>query len=118
MSVHDIATACRLALEHDTGANAIANVGSGRPRTVLSVAQDMGHALGREIPPMITGTYRVGDIRHCFADITRAKELFGYEPSVDFDSGLRELAEWLERQTADDRVVEARAELEARGLTL
>jgi dTDP-L-rhamnose 4-epimerase len=118
VSVHDIATACRLALEHDTGPTAIANVGSGRPRTVLSVAQDMGHALGREIPPMITGTYRVGDIRHCFADITRAKELFGYEPSVVFESGLRELAEWLERQTADDRVVEARAELEARGLTL
>jgi dTDP-L-rhamnose 4-epimerase len=118
VSVHDVVTACRLALERDTGPTAVVNVASGQPRTILSVAQDMGRALHREIPPMITGTYRVGDIRHCFAEIQRAKSLLGYEPSVDFVSGLTELASWLGRQTAEDRVVQARAELEARGLTL
>lgn len=118
VSVHDTATACRLALERDTGPTSVVNVASGQARTILSVARDMGHALHREIPPMITGTYRVGDIRHCFADIRRAKDLLGYEPSVDFAAGLDELATWLERQTAEDRVAQASAELEARGLTL
>ena len=118
VSVYDVAAACRLALERDTGSTAVVNIASGQARSVLSVARDMGRALNREIPPMITGTYRVGDIRHCFADIARARDLLAYEPRVDFESGLQELAGWLERQTAVDRVNEARAELEMRGLTL
>jgi len=75
--------------------------------------------LGKEgVEPEITGKYRVGDIRHCFADITHAREALGYEPRVLLEDGLVELAEWLEGQTAFDRVAEARAELAARGLTV
>jgi dTDP-L-rhamnose 4-epimerase len=85
---------------------------------VLEVAQEVGKALNIEIPPLITGQYRVGDIRHCFADIDLARRELGYEPQVEFQDGLRELANWLEVQTAVDRAVEARAELEQRGLTL
>jgi dTDP-L-rhamnose 4-epimerase len=118
VSVHDVARACRLALEVETGPSAVINVGSGQPRSVLDVAREIGKALNKEIPPMITGQYRVGDIRHCFADITQAKRLLGYEPRVSFEDGLRELAGWLEQQTAVDRAVEARSELEQRGLTL
>lgn len=118
VSVHDVATACRLALEANTGPTAVVNVASGQDRSILSVARDIGHAMNREIPPMITGKYRVGDIRHCFADITLARQLLGFEPQVDFESGMRELAGWLRQQTAEDRIGEARAELESRGLTL
>jgi dTDP-L-rhamnose 4-epimerase len=118
VSVHDVARACRLALERDTGPAAVFNIGSGQPRTVLEVARAVSRALNKEVPPMITGQYRVGDIRHCFADISRAREQLGYEPSVGFQQGLEELASWLARQTAVDRAVEARAELELRGLTL
>jgi dTDP-L-rhamnose 4-epimerase len=118
VSVHDVVHGCRLALETDTGATAVFNIGSGQPRRVLDVAREIGKALDREIPPLITGQYRVGDIRHCFADIGLARRLLGYEPRVAFQEGLRELANWLEVQTAVDRAVEARAELEQRGLTV
>jgi dTDP-L-rhamnose 4-epimerase len=76
-------------------------------------------AVGKEhIDPELTGKYRVGDIRHCFADIALAREVLGYEPRVTLEAGLAELAEWLEGQVADDRVDEAREQLAARGLTV
>jgi len=118
VSVHDVVHACRLALELDTGPSAVFNVASGQVRDVVDAAREIGRALGKEIPPLITGQHRVGDIRHCFADIGRARLQLGFEPRVDFQEGLEELAGWLERQTAVDRAVEARAELELRGLTL
>jgi dTDP-L-rhamnose 4-epimerase len=64
----------------------------------------------------VTGKYRVGDIRHCFADISRARDLLGFEPQVSLEDGMRELAEWLQTQTASDRVEAATAELVSRGL--
>ena len=114
VSVHDVARACRLALEVETGPSAVINVGSGQPRSVLSVAHEIAKALNRDIPPMITDQYRVGDIRHCFADITQARRLLGYEPRVSLEDGLRELADSLERPKGLQRVVEARSEPEAR----
>ena len=66
--------------------------------------------------PEIAGKARAGDIRHCIPDIDHAVELLGYEPQEDFRDGLIELAAWVARQQADDRVHEARKELEARGL--
>jgi dTDP-L-rhamnose 4-epimerase len=74
--------------------------------------------LGKPIAPEICGKYRVGDIRHCFADISQAREVLGYEPRVMLEDGLIELAEWLQDQAADDRVAEASRELAARGLTV
>ncbi len=68
--------------------------------------------------PEVTGKYRVGDIRHCFADISLAEEVLGFQPQVDFDDGLVELAGWLGGQVSVDSVDLATAELEARGLTL
>jgi dTDP-L-rhamnose 4-epimerase len=81
VSVYDIARACRLALEvpDATGSGGVFNIGSGRPRTVLEVARKMAAVLGREyIEPEVTGKYRVGDIRHCFADIRLARRVLGY----------------------------------------
>jgi dTDP-L-rhamnose 4-epimerase len=74
--------------------------------------------LGTDIEPDVCGKYRVGDIRHCFADITRAQAELGYRPKVDLESGLTDLAEWLSEQPADDRVADAGRELAARGLTV
>jgi dTDP-L-rhamnose 4-epimerase len=71
-----------------------------------------------DIEPEITGTYRVGDIRHCFADISLARTVLGYEPQITLEAGLMELAGWLSGQAALDRVDEAHAELAARGLTV
>jgi dTDP-L-rhamnose 4-epimerase len=90
---------------------------------VLTVANDIARALGKRIEPEITGKYRVGDIRHCFADISLAEQVLGYRPRVDFVEGIAELGLFLESQAqaghvARDRVLEARRELDARGLTL
>jgi dTDP-L-rhamnose 4-epimerase len=117
VSVHDVARACRLALEVPAAAGEVFNVGSGRDVRVVEIAHAMAEALGKpEIAPEVTGSYRMGDIRHCFADISHARRVLGYEPMVDFADGLRELAEWLEDQHAIDRAEEAGAELAARGL--
>jgi dTDP-L-rhamnose 4-epimerase len=117
VSVHDVARACRLALEAPEAPGQAFNVGSGRDTTVLEIARRMAEALGQEhINAEISGAYRMGDVRHCFADITRARQLLDYIPRVTLDDGLAELADWLEGQTAFDRVAEAGAELAARGL--
>ncbi|HVX40870.1 MAG TPA: NAD-dependent epimerase/dehydratase family protein [Gemmatimonadaceae bacterium] len=119
VSVLDIARACRLALESPAAAGKAINVGSGHSYSIREIAARMGAVLGKEyITPEITGKYRVGDIRHCFADISRARAVLGYEPQVAFDAGLSELASWLEGQSAEDRVAEASEELAARGLTV
>jgi dTDP-L-rhamnose 4-epimerase len=119
VSVYDVARACRLALETERAAGQVLNVGSGRSVTVNEVARRAAAAVGKpKIAPEVTGKCRVGDIRHCFADVALAREVLGYEPKVDFAAGLEELAGWLAGQRADDRAEQARAELEARGLTL
>lgn len=117
--VSDVARACRLALEKPEANGQVFNIGSGRQYTVREIARAMGEVLGREdIEPEITGNYRVGDIRHCFADITLARRVLGYEPAMPLEQGLIELASWLKGQVAYDRVAEAREELAARGLTV
>ena len=115
--VRDVARACLAALEQPRAAGQVLNVGSGVARTVEDVARALGHAIGRtDLQPQITGKYRVGDIRHCFADIARAKALIGFEPCEDFAAGIAELAEWLAGEVAIDRVDQATSELASRGL--
>ena len=127
VSVHDVARAIRLTLDNlQTGGSGggsadggVFNVASGEPRTVLEVAERLAAVLGkREVKPQVTGKCRVGDIRHCFADISLARRTLDYEPRVRFDEGLAELAGWLRDQSATDRVEHARRELDARGLAL
>jgi dTDP-L-rhamnose 4-epimerase len=119
VSVYDIARACRLALETPAAAGEVFNIGSGEARTVREIAQRLAAVTGKEhLQPEITGKYRVGDIRHCFADISKARDILGYTPQVKLDDGLAELAAWLEGQAAVDRVAQASAELDARGLAI
>jgi dTDP-L-rhamnose 4-epimerase len=119
VSVHDVTRACALALERDSAAGCAVNVGSGESITVREIAARLARVTDREdIEAEVTGKYRVGDIRHCFADIATAREVLGYEPRIALDDGMAELAEWLEGQTAEDRVESAHGELAARGLTL
>jgi dTDP-L-rhamnose 4-epimerase len=118
VSVQDIVQACRLALEVPEAAGQVFNVGSGEAYTVREVAAMLQSCLQRTIGAELTGKYRVGDIRHCAADITQARAVLGYEPRVLLEDGLRDLAGWLRDQTADDRVADASRELAARGLTV
>lgn len=119
VSVYDIAQGLRLALEVPEAAGEVFNIGSGQSFTIKHVAEKVGQVMGKgSISPEITGKFRLGDIRHCFADISKARNILGYEPKIDFEEGLKELAEWLEHQTADDKVDQASDELKRRGLTV
>lgn len=118
VSVRDVTQACRRALVADAAVGHAINVGSGEAHSVLEVADLLAAVLGMAIEPDVTGKYRVGDIRHCIADISLAQRVLGYDPHVSLDAGLVELAAWLQDQVAVDRVAEASAELAARGLTV
>lgn len=117
--VSDVARACVLARQRDEAPGQVFNVGSGRCVTVRQVAEQMGRAMAKtHIQPRITGEFRAGGIRHCFADISRARQMLGFQPAVSFERGLSELADWLATQRAVDRVDRAHQELSSRGLTL
>jgi dTDP-L-rhamnose 4-epimerase len=119
VSVYDIARACRLALQTPEAAGEVFNVGSGQPHTVRDIAAKLAKVVGKEqIRPEILGKYRVGDIRHCYADIGKAQRVLGFTPQVRLEDGLVELSSWLASQAAVDRVAQASAELSARGLTV
>jgi dTDP-L-rhamnose 4-epimerase len=115
--VGDVARAFADALTHPDAAGEVFNIGSGQDRNVRQVAQSIARAMNRnDIEPEITGKGRIGDIRHCFCDGSKAAERLGFRAGKDFDEGLAELAEWVAEQEAHDSVDEARAELEAKGL--
>lgn len=117
--VKDVALACRLAMEAEAANGEVFNVGSGNNYSIETIAESLAKVMGKEeIPVEITGKYRVGDIRHCFADTSKIKSLLGFEPGVDFEEGLLELAEWLKTQIATDNVSKASQELSSRGLTV
>jgi dTDP-L-rhamnose 4-epimerase len=117
VSVYDVARACRLALEVKEAAGKVFNVASGSRYTIRELAVRMASALGRDhLTPEITGKYRVGDIRHCIADITLARNVLGYVPQIDLEKGMADLADWLAGQISCDRAMEAREELAVRGL--
>lgn len=119
VSVYDIARACRLSLETPESNQKVLNIGSGQPYTISRIASELSEVLGKkELQPVIKGKYRIGDIRHCFADISFAEEVLEYTPEVELKDGLAELAEWLSNQSADDRIDMANAELDKRGLTI
>lgn len=119
VSVHDIVRANMLAMERPESDGEVINVGCGRPITIRSVAQILAAALGRpELTPVITEKYRAGDIRHCYADLTKARRLLGYEPQVTHEEGFRELAAWLANQQAEDKAETMLQELGVYGLTV
>lgn len=119
VSVHDVVRACAMALRSDAVDGAVLNIGSGEPRTVLEVAQTVAGALGQdELQPTVLHKCRVGDIRHCYADITKARTLLGWQPQVAFEQGIVELAEWLAGQLPEGELASPAAELEQRGLTV
>lgn len=116
--VTDIARANLLALQKPQADYEVFNVGTGRPLSILQVAQQLSdHLTQGAIEPQVVGQFREGDIRHCYGDITHIRTKLGFEPKVRFEDGTAELIEWVRTQTAVDSFDQARKELEARGLT-
>lgn len=118
VSIHDIVHANLLAMDAPASNGQVINVGSGNPVSIRRVAELLADALGTAgLPPIVTGKYRAGDIRHCYADISRARTLLGYEPQVSHQEGFAELADWLQSQEAEDKADTMLQQLAAHGLT-
>jgi dTDP-L-rhamnose 4-epimerase len=115
--VSDVARAFLVALEHPAAAGNVYNIGSGHQQSILEVARLLARAMDREdLEPEVIGKTRVGDIRHCFADVSKAAAELDFRAQQDFSEGLANLASWVARQKAVDRGEVARRELEVRGL--
>lgn len=114
--VSDIVRAVALALESSAGDGQAFNVGTGQPRTILEVAGALARVIDLEIEPEVTRQFRAGDVRHCFADVSRLRDTFGFVPQTAFEEGVREWWTWAESEQAFDRVPDANHELVARHL--
>jgi dTDP-L-rhamnose 4-epimerase len=115
--VTDVARGLRLAMECPAAAGHVINIGSGHVYTIAGVAEMLAAAMGvPHVRPQILGKARSGDIRHCFADIGKARALLGYAPQRILEDSLDELAAWIAGAEADDRGEIMRHQLEARSL--
>jgi dTDP-L-rhamnose 4-epimerase len=117
VSVHDVVQANLLAMRRTEADGMALNIGAGEPISIAEVAAELTDCLGEKVPFEITGKYRAGDIRHCFADISTAQKVLGYKPRYRFADGIAELVAWLRSQTAVDKAAEMVRELSAYGLT-
>jgi dTDP-L-rhamnose 4-epimerase len=115
--VRDVARAFRLAMEQPQAADHVINIGSGHAYSVAEVATLLAEAMGvSHLTPEIMHKARSGDIRNCFADISKARDLLGFEPRHRLEDSLGELADWVRSQNAVDRGAEMKRQLEERGL--
>lgn len=115
--VDDVAEALVRSLVRETPPNAVINVGSGVPTSVREVAEGLTRALGREPRTRVTGEYRLGDIRHNWADISRLRTLLDFAPQISLEEGLARFAAWVESQPLpEDQLARANAELKQRNL--
>lgn len=114
--VSDIVQANLLAMDSQKADYQAINIGTGVATTIEDVAYLIRGGLDKKVKPEIPGQWREGDIRHCVADISLARELLDYEPRVLLGDGLMGLIEWVRKQNAVDMVNQAREELESRRL--
>jgi len=117
--VRDVARAFRMAMENPFAAGHIVNIGSGHSYTIEQVAGLLAQAMDvPHLQPKVLNKARAGDIRHCFADISKARDLLGFEPHHLLEDSLDELVGWIRTSSARDRGEDARQQLETRGLVV
>jgi dTDP-L-rhamnose 4-epimerase len=117
--VRDVADAFWTVLDSDREVWDAFNVGSGSPVTVSKIAETLTQLLGKEIEPEFLGKYRVGDIRHCFPDVSKIEHAFGFKPRRTFHVGMDELIAWVADAKAPvDRSRASLGELEKQKLVV
>jgi len=116
ISIYDIVNANILAMERFSANYEIFNVGSGKQTTIKHLSEVLTHLLKKNLKPIITNEFRKGDIRHCFADITKIKEKLDFEQHISFEEGMMGLIKWSESQKAEDQSNKANLELKNKGL--
>ncbi len=115
--ISDVVSAFSLALVADIPYGTAINIGSGVATSVSDLAETLTRVSGCRVPIRVTGQYRVGDIRHCFADLQRAKCMLGFSPKVTLASGLERFCAWATQQPVhEDLSVRATEELRRTGL--
>jgi dTDP-L-rhamnose 4-epimerase len=115
--ISDVVEATCLALLKDEANGQVFGIGSSVPTTVLEVAHELVNQYGVDVPIAVTGAYRLGDIRHNFADLTKARQLLGFSPKVTFSEGVRQFADWVKRQEVHaDAYEKSIEEMKSRGL--
>ena len=117
VSVHDVTEAIVTAVTSSAADGQVVNIGSGIGRPIRDIAASLAKLMGRDdLAPAISQRYRRGDVRHCTADIARARQLLGFEPRVQWEEGLAEVVEWAKSSPSVDRIAQAQDELEMHGL--
>jgi dTDP-L-rhamnose 4-epimerase len=116
VSVHEVVDANILAMGKKEADYQSFNVGSGKPVSIKEIAETLIKLYNKQLKPQIANKYRKGDIRHCFADISKIKKTLGFKPRVEFVTGMRELVEWSRTQQARDGFERAKSELKKKGL--
>jgi dTDP-L-rhamnose 4-epimerase len=115
--ISDVVEATCLALLKDDANGHVFGIGSGVPTSVLEVAHELVNQYGIEIPIEVTGAYRLGDIRHNFANLTKAKQLLDFSPKVTFSEGVRQFTDWVKQQEIHaDAYEKSIEEMKSRGL--
>lgn len=107
--VRDVVQACRLVLEAERPLPSVLNIGSGRARSLGAMARRMSVVFGSAEPPEVSGEYQIGDVRHCFADISRAEDALGYRATANLDGPLLELIQWIGEQTQNPGIRSCRS---------
>lgn len=116
VNVRDVVQANLLALENPAADNGVFNVGSGERLTVQNLAELVRERTGSRVELVYPGRYRIGDIRDCYADLSRSRSLLAYEPQVPFAAGVDELVAWARGEQLTDRFADAEQQLRARKL--
>ena len=117
--VRDIVQGLLLAMDRPEADYRVFNLGTGVPTSVAQVATMLSQELtGGDVQPQILNQYRAGDIRHCYADIERARQRLAFEPSISLEEGMKDLLAWVEKQDAVDRFAEAEGELASKSLVM
>ncbi len=99
--VSDAVQACRLAMVMPEAEGMAFNIASGRNYEWIEIAERIASAMGRgHLRPLTTGGFRMSEVRHCFADISLARRVLGFEPRVTLSDGLPEFAKWFKEKAA------------------
>lgn len=116
--VKDVANANLLAMEKEEADYKALNVGSGKMHTIIDMAKILAEKIrpGENIEMEVTGTFREGDIRHCYADTSMIEKTLGFKPSVKFEDGIEDLIGWVEKQACKDLSAQALLKLKEKGL--
>lgn len=116
VSVHDVVAAFISVMENDQADHQIFNIGSSKPTAIKKIAETLKKLLKSDGKITITNKYRKSDVRHCFANINKAKKLLGWEPKISLERGFKELIEWGSKEKAVDMFTSAEKELKTKGL--